>query len=88
WKHLDSAHHPDIFQPSVVDEYEYVATEEVYDMIREVANKEGLLLSPSSAANVLGATKIAEQIEEGMIVTVLPDHLERYGQLSTELFNN
>ncbi len=88
WKHLDSAHNPDIFQPNVVDEYEYLATEEVYDMIREVANKEGLLLSPSSAANVLGATKVAEQIEEGMIVTVLPDHLERYGQLSTELFNN
>lgn len=87
WKHLESAHNPSIFQPELVDDYEYLATEEVYDMVREVANKEGLLLSPSSAANVLGATKVAEQIEEGVIVTVLPDHLERYGDLATSLFN-
>lgn len=49
-------------------------------MVR-AAKEEGLLISPSSAANLAGAVKVAENIEEGVIVTVLPDDNRKYWSL-------
>jgi S-sulfo-L-cysteine synthase (O-acetyl-L-serine-dependent) len=57
-------------------------------MIRKVAQLEGLLISPSSAANLVGAIKVAEQVDEGVVVTVFPDNSERYTEVMKELFNN
>jgi len=48
-------------------------------MVR-AAKEEGLLLSPSSAANLAGALKLAESIDEGVIVTILPDDYKKYGK--------
>ncbi len=78
WKHLETAIVPSIYDEHLADATIEVDTMEAYKMIKDAYRKEKLLLSPSSAANLIGAIKLAEQIEEGIIVTVLPDDSEKY----------
>jgi cysteine synthase B len=85
WKHLDTAVVPKIYDPSVADQIIEVTTEEAYDMLKKVYEKEGLLLSPSSAANIAGAIKVASSIEEGTIVTILPDNSDKYSEVINKL---
>jgi cysteine synthase B len=40
-----------------------------------------LLLSPSSAANIAGALKVADQIDKGVVVTVLSDNADKYSEV-------
>lgn len=78
WKHLKTAQVPGIYDPGVADWVVEISTGEAYNMLRKLYEEEGLLVSPSAAANVAGALKIAEQVEEGTIVTVLPDLADSY----------
>ncbi|HRH57322.1 MAG TPA: cysteine synthase family protein, partial [Chitinophagales bacterium] len=54
WKHLESAIVPKIYDSTIADENWFVDTYEAFDLIKDAAKFEGLLLSPSSAANLLG----------------------------------
>jgi cysteine synthase B len=81
WKHLETAVVPAIYDPSVADQNIEVSTEEAYEIIRAAAKHEDLLLSPSSAANIAGALKVINQIEEGVVVTVLPDNADKYSEV-------
>jgi S-sulfo-L-cysteine synthase (O-acetyl-L-serine-dependent) len=87
WKHLETAVIPGIYDPLLADENLEISTEEAFQMIREVKEKEGLLLSPSSAANLVGAIRVASRIEYGVIVTLLPDNGDKYGELNKKLFS-
>ena len=86
WKHLETAVIPEIYDPSLADENYEVSTEDAYDMIRRVKEVEGLLLSPSSAANLVGAIRVASRLERGLVVTLLPDNGDKYGELNKKLF--
>lgn len=81
WKHLDTAIVPQIYDPSVADHDIEVSTEEAYEIIRAANKHEGLLLSPSSAANIAGALKVIDEMEEGVVVTVLPDNADKYSEV-------
>jgi len=81
WKHLETAIVPAIYDPSVADANFEISTEEAYKVLREAYQKEGLLLSPSAAANLAGAIRVAEQLEHGIVVTVLPDNADKYGEI-------
>ena len=81
WKHLETAIVPEIYDPLVADANEAVSTEEAYEMIRAFHRHEGLLLSPSAAANIVGTLRIAETLEEGILVTVLPDNADKYSEI-------
>ncbi len=85
WKHLETAVVPKIYDPGVADEVIEVTTEEAYEMIVRVYETENLLLSPSSAANVAGALKVAATIAEGTIVTILPDNADKYSEVIKKL---
>jgi cysteine synthase B len=85
WKHLETAIVPDIYDPCVADANEEVSTEEAHAMIRAAHEKEGLLLSPSAAANLVGTIRIARQLEEGILVTVLPDNADKYSEIIQKL---
>lgn len=87
WKHLETADTPAIYQPHLQDELMLISTEEAYAMIKFIARKEGLLLSPSSAANLVGAQRLASRYTEGNIITLLPDSIERYGEVKRELLS-
>jgi S-sulfo-L-cysteine synthase (O-acetyl-L-serine-dependent) len=77
-KHLETAIVPSIYDDAVVDEQMEIGTEEAYDMCHRLAKEEGLLVGISAAAGCLAAVRIAESIEEGVVVTVLCDGGERY----------
>lgn len=86
WKHMETAHVPGIFDPSLADENRTISTEQARHTLKKAAEKEGLLLSPSSAANLASALRLAEEIEEGVIVTVFPDDGSKYGEVIRNLY--
>jgi S-sulfo-L-cysteine synthase (O-acetyl-L-serine-dependent) len=78
WKHLSTAVVPGIYDDTIAHENHEVSTEEAYEMIKLAHKFEGIRLSPSSAANLVGAIRVAEDLDEGIVVTVLPDNADKY----------
>jgi cysteine synthase A len=68
---------PPILQRSLIDEIITVTDAGADRMVRRLAREEGLLVGPSSGANVHAAAEIARRVH-GTVVTVLPDSGERY----------
>jgi cysteine synthase B len=85
WKHLETAKVPAIYDASLADSNQSVTTEDAFEMIRQAHEKEGLLLSPSAAANLSGALRIAEQLKDGVVVTMLPDNADKYSEIINKI---
>jgi cysteine synthase B len=85
WKHLETAIVPAFYDDTVADENFEISTEEAYEIIKAAYRQEGLLLSPSSAANLAGAIRVAEKLEEGIVVTVLPDNGDKYSEVINKI---
>lgn len=77
-KHMETAKVPSIYDPSLADGRLEAPTEESYDLVRQLALSEGILVGPSCAAALWAVRNTAKQIERGVIVTVFPDSGERY----------
>ncbi|HEX7070674.1 MAG TPA: cysteine synthase family protein [Rhodothermales bacterium] len=77
-KHLPTANIPGIYDPQLADRIDTVDTEDAQEMTRRLAREEGLLVGVSSGANVAAALRIAHQLDQGMVVTVLCDTGTRY----------
>ena len=86
WKHMETAIVPKIYDDQLADENLLIDSMEATNLIKEIARLEGLLVSPSSAANLVGAMKVADSIEEGTIVTVFPDDASKYSEVIEKLF--
>lgn len=86
WKHLETAIVPKIFDPQLADRNLEIDSYEALEYVKKTAQLEGLFLSPSSAANLVGAIKVAEELDHGVIVTVFPDNAEKYGEVIRSLF--
>ncbi|WP_440962239.1 cysteine synthase A [Paenibacillus nitricinens] len=78
---------PEIYNKEVVDEIFQVKNKDAFNVAREIAKTEGLLVGISSGAAVYTATEIAKRPENKgkTIVVILPDTGERY--LTTTLFD-
>ena len=85
WKHLETAAVPKIYDEGLPDSILEIDTAEAYDMIRQVAQKEGLLISPSAAANLVGAIKVASQLDKGVVVTVFADNASKYSDVLNKI---
>jgi cysteine synthase B len=78
-KHLPTAITPGIFDETLITETLEVATEDALLMTGKLARNEGLLVGPSSGANVLAARRVAaSSTGSAVVVTVLCDGGERY----------
>ncbi|HEY2976059.1 MAG TPA: cysteine synthase family protein [Pyrinomonadaceae bacterium] len=78
-KHMATALVPGIYDPSLADATLKVQTEEAQAMVRRLAREEGLLVGPSSGANVCAALRVAKTLLPGsVVVTILCDGGERY----------
>lgn len=78
-KHMATTSHvPAIFDSSRPDKTLVVTSEEAFTMARRIARREGLLVGISAAANVAAAVRVAQQIERGVVVTILCDSAARY----------
>jgi len=69
---------PEILDRGVIDRVITVSDVTAEDMARRLAREEGLLVGPSSGANVHVACQIAAELGTGMVVTILCDTGERY----------
>jgi cysteine synthase A len=70
---------PKTLDRSLVDEVITVSDPEAERMTTRLAREEGLLVGPSSGANVHAAVKVARDLEPGQrVVTILCDAGERY----------
>ena len=81
WKHMETAIRPAIYDDTLADENLEVATEESYRLVKQLAREEGLLVSPSAAAALLGCFHVAEMIprdRHAVIVTVFADSAAKY----------
>jgi cysteine synthase B len=81
WKHMDTAIRPSIYDDTLADENLEVSTEGAYAWVKRAAREEGLLLSPSAGAALLGCFQVAKKIpsgESGVIVTVFADSGTKY----------
>ena len=81
WKHMATALRPAIYDETLADENLEIGTEESYRMVKRLAREEGLLVSPSSAAALLGCLRVAKSIpanETAVIVTVFADSAAKY----------
>lgn len=77
---------PDLLDRSLIDEIIPVSNENAYDICRQVAKQEGLLVGVSSGAALWAARELALRPENAgkNVVVILPDTGMRY--LSTDLF--
>jgi len=85
WKHLETATVPEIFDSTIANRTLQISSIDAYEMIKKMFTKNSMLLSPSSAANLVGAIEIANQIEEGTIVTIFPDNAIKYSEIISKI---
>jgi len=81
WKHMASAIRPAIYDDTLADQNLEVMTEGAYRLVKRVAQDEGLLISPSAGAALLGCFQIANDIprdRSAVIVTIFPDSAAKY----------
>ncbi|MCD6424639.1 MAG: cysteine synthase family protein [Anaerolineales bacterium] len=72
-KHMPSAIQPGIYDPAAADRILPVRTEDAYDMVRCLAREEGYFIGISSGAAAVAARQVANELEQGVVVTVFPD---------------
>ncbi|WP_304232124.1 cysteine synthase CysM [Jiulongibacter sediminis] len=75
---------PKIFDASRVDRVIDISTEDATAMARNLAKTESIFAGMSSGGAAHAALKLAEELEEGVIVFIVCDRGDRY--LSSELF--
>ena len=83
-KNLEEAIVPAIYSAENVDRHIMIESEDAFELARQTARAEGILVGMSSGAALYAARTIAQEIESGVIVTIFPDRGEKY--LSTDLF--
>jgi cysteine synthase A len=77
---------PQVLNTSIYDEIIRVKNEDAFDIARQMARREGLLVGISSGAAIWAALQVARRTENAgkLIVVIVPSFGERY--LSTPLF--
>jgi cysteine synthase len=83
--HNTKDYYPPILEKGVFEGILFIDEEEALRLMRKL-NKAGISAGPSSGANLWGAAEIARKINEGVIVTILPDGMEKY--LSTGMLDD
>jgi S-sulfo-L-cysteine synthase (O-acetyl-L-serine-dependent) len=77
-KHMASAIVPEIYDPTIADKNLGASTEEAYEMVKRLAREDGILVGLSSGAAVATSLRVAQELESGVIVTVLCDGADKY----------
>ncbi|MGE0100917.1 MAG: PLP-dependent cysteine synthase family protein [Blastocatellales bacterium] len=77
-KHMETAIVPGIYDSGLADEVVEVSTEEAFESVRRLAREAGWFVGISAAANVAAAMRVAREIDEGVIVTILCDDGSKY----------
>lgn len=84
-KNMKESYPPSIYDKKLLEKIINVDDEDAFYWARKLAKEEGIFVGMSSGAALAGAIKLAEEIDEGLIVVIFPDSGERY--LSTPLWS-
>jgi cysteine synthase A len=83
---IGSAFIPQNFDSKVCDEVLVATDVEAFDMVKQLAAREGVMAGSSGGANVFVSLQVAKRLGPGKrIVTIIPDSAERY--LSKKIFD-
>lgn len=77
-KHMPSSIIPGIYDESEADETVFISTEDAYKTMRLLMEKEGIFVGHSGGAAVHVTLEYARKLDEGTLVTILPDSGRRY----------
>ncbi len=83
-KHMETSIVPGIFDANLADHELPVEAGDALDMARRLAREAGLFVGFSAGAAVHGALHVANELDSGVVVTLLPDGGAKY--LSLGLF--
>jgi cysteine synthase B len=84
-KHMETAIVPGIYKPDLADRQVEVATEDAHRLVLRLAREEGYLVGVSSGANMAAAMRVASELRQGVVVTILCDSAAKY--LSEEFWS-
>ena len=56
-----------------------------YAIFKAAIESGALTKQKASAANLVGAIRVAEKLERGMVVTILPDNADKYKDITKKL---
>ncbi len=77
-KHLATSIVPGIWDASLADEIIFISADEAWHTARRLAREEGWFVGLSAGAAVAASLRIASMLDEGVVVTVLPDSGVKY----------
>jgi cysteine synthase B len=77
-KYMPTAIVPAIYDADLPNDTIGIHTEDAYTMCRRLAREEGVMVGVSAGAAMVGALRIAEGLDAGTVVTVLPDGAYKY----------
>ncbi|GAB4453064.1 MAG: cysteine synthase family protein [Anaerolineales bacterium] len=77
-KHMPTAIKPGIYDESLADEQVEVQTEAAHEMVKRLAREEGLFVGISSGAAAVAALRVANKLDQGVVVTIFPDAGYKY----------
>ena len=76
-KHMETAIIPGIYDATLADDDLGIATEEAFELTRQLASQ-GLFVGISSGAALAGALRVARDTSDAVIVAIFPDGGEKY----------
>ncbi|MBV5341544.1 MAG: cysteine synthase family protein [Deltaproteobacteria bacterium] len=85
-KNMQEAIVPPIYDPKAFHRKMIVEDDDAFETARLLAMREGIFCGMSGGAAVVGALRLASELESGLIVVIIPDRGDRY--LSTNLFKS
>ncbi len=78
-KHMASSIVPGIYDPELADRRLYGPTDAAYELVRRLAQEEGILAGHSSGLALWGVGQlVAEGLRDGVVVVIFPDGGDRY----------
>ena len=84
-KNYDVQYVPEIFDPKLLTKKIKIKDEDAFEMTRLLTLREGIFSGISSGAAMHVALEISKELEDGLIVVLLPDGGEKY--ISTRCFD-
>lgn len=85
-RNFEESSMPELFKrrESTVDEWITATNIESFDMVKQLAHKEGLMVGPSSGSVMASMLKVAQGLNEGLLVGIFADDGRKFKSLYTQ----